>query len=58
MINKRITEELMIEKIAQKHNITKKLAKQIYTNCLIYNVVQEQILEQAKFLIDTQTELF
>lgn len=57
-MNKKITEDLMIEKIAKNHGITKKLAKKIYTNCLIYSIVQEQIYEQAKFLIDTQTELF
>ena len=56
-MKKSIAEDLIIKKIMQRHNVTKKLAKQLYTNSLLYNVVQNEILEQVKFLIDTNTEL-
>lgn len=57
-MRKSITEELIVEKIAKKHNITKKLARKVYSNTLIYNVVQEQILDQADFLIYHKKELY
>ena len=56
-MNKKITEDLIIETIAKTNNIKKSLAKKIYINTLIYKIVQNQIIEQAKFLIQNKIEL-
>ena len=56
-MQKSITENLIIEKIMEKHGITKTKARKLYINSLLYNVVQNEILDQVKFLIDTNAEL-
>ena len=56
-MKKSVTEELIIDKIMKRHNVSKTLAKRLYVNSLLYNVVQNEILDQVKFLFDTKTEL-
>ncbi len=56
-MQKSITESLIIEKIMKKHNISKTLAKKLYINSLLYNVVQNEILNQVDFLIEEKAEL-
>lgn len=57
-MQKSITEGLIIEKIMKKHNIAKSLAKKLYVNSLLYNVVQNEIMNQIDFMIETKAELF
>ena len=56
-MTKKITEDLLIEKIANRLNLSKKDAKKFYNNSLIYNVVQEAIIEQCDFLYFNKVEL-
>ncbi len=56
-MKKSVTEELIIEKIMKRHNVSKSLAKKLYSNSLIYKVVQNEILDQINFLIETKAEL-
>ena len=56
-MQKSIVEGLFIEKIMKKYGISKSLAKKLYINSLIYNVVQNAILEQIDFLIEEKAEL-
>ena len=48
---KQITDYL-IDKIAKERSISKKLARQLFTNAIAYNVVVEAIDEQIDYLID------
>ena len=56
-MQKSIAEGLIIEKIMKRYGISKSLAKKLYINSLIYNVVQNAILEQIDFLIEEKAEL-
>lgn len=56
-MKKSVTEELIIDKIMKRHNVSKSLAKKLYSNSLIYKVVQNEILDQINFLIETKAEL-
>lgn len=56
-MNKAVTEDLIVEKIAKQLNIKKSLAKKLFVNSLIYNVVQNEIVNQAQFLYENEIEL-
>ena len=56
-MQKSITESLIIEKIMKRHNVSKTLAKKLYVNSLLYNVVQNEILSQVDFLVEEKAEL-
>ena len=56
-MNKTVTEDLIIEKIAKQLNIKKSLAKKLFINSLIYNVVRNEIVNQAQFLYENEIEL-
>lgn len=56
-MQKSITESLIIEKIMKRHNVSKTLAKKLYVNSLLYNVVQNEILSQVNFLVEEKAEL-
>lgn len=56
-MNKKVTEDLIIENIAQRLDIKKSLAKKLYANSLMFNVVRNEIIEQAQFLYYNKVEL-
>lgn len=41
----------MVDELAEDEGISKKLAKKLVINALIYNCVQEEIIGQAKWLL-------
>lgn len=42
----------MVDEVAECKGISKKLAKQLVINALVYNCVQDEILGQVNFLLD------
>lgn len=58
MISKKVTEDLLIEKIQKRLNLSKADAKKYYKNALLYNIVQNAIIEQVDFLYFNKAELF
>lgn len=56
-MNKKVTEDLIIENIAERLDIKKSLAKKLYENSLMFNIVRNEIIEQAKFLYYNKVEL-
>lgn len=56
-MKKLFVEESIIEKIMKRHNVTKTLARKLYINSLLYQVVQNEILDQVNFLIEEKAEL-
>lgn len=42
----------MVDEVAESKGISKKLAKQLVINALVYNCVQDEILGQVNFLLD------
>lgn len=41
-----------VERIATKKNVSKKLAKKLFINALLYNVVVEEVDGQIDFLLE------
>ena len=56
-MKKSITEMLIIEYIERNLNVSKAKAKKLYANALMFNVVREEITNQARFLIENNVEL-
>ncbi|MBO6231833.1 MAG: hypothetical protein ILA17_08600 [Ruminococcus sp.] len=48
--------DYLIDKIAAERGISKKLARQLFTNAIAYNVVVAAINEQIDFLIDYEED--
>ena len=56
-MKKSITEMLIVEHIERTFNVSKAKAKKLYANALMFNVVREEITNQAGFLLETNTKL-
>lgn len=56
-MRKSTVEEFLIDKIIKRRNVSRNTAKKLYKNSLIYNIVQEAILDQIDFLITNNIEL-
>lgn len=56
-MQKRFIEENIIDKIMQRHHISKNRAMILYKNSLLYNTVVDEILEKVDFLIYNKIEL-
>lgn len=48
--------EIYAEKIAEYHNISKKQAKEIFLNSLLYNIVSNEVYNHVNFLITGNVE--
>lgn len=46
--------EYLVGEIAYQFDVTKKLAKKLLANALMYNVVREEVLEQVAFLLERE----
>lgn len=56
-MKKSIIETLIIEHIERNLGVTKAKAKKLYANALMFNVVREEITNQARFLYENKCEL-
>lgn len=56
-MQKKFIEEIIMDKIMQRYQVSKSMAAKLYKNSLLYNTVINEILDKVDYLIYNKIEL-